>query len=123
MIFIIGSRTMWSFVLNMYFDEILTLVTPMWMQTFPFPRWFIALFKLALFVVDWAHTFLPIYIVLEWLLTTFPAKEEQMTMRETIAEVRLLREFNQQNMKRDNKTRENEQRKNKGQIRELQQDE
>jgi hypothetical protein len=96
LIFVIGSRTMWMYLLNRYFETVMADVLPLWFQEFPFPVWLLTLLRVLLFAIDWAHTFLPIYIVLEWLLTTFPAKEEQMTMREAIQEMTRLREYNQQ---------------------------
>lgn len=82
------------YLLNRYFESVMADLLPLWFLEFPFPSSFLALMRLLLFVIDWAHTFLPIYIVLEYLLTTFPAKEEQSTMREGIAEMTRLRHYN-----------------------------
>lgn len=90
-----SSRSMWMYILNRYFETVMADLLPVWFQEFPFPASLITTLKIILFLIDWAHTFLPIYILLEWLLTTFPAKEEQMTMRENIQELIRLREYSQ----------------------------
>jgi len=101
-IFIIGSRHIWLYILNTYFETLMqAYVLPDWLVSLHFPPLLVVVVRFLLFLLDWAHALLPIYIVLEWLLTTFPAKEEQTTMRQAIAEVNTLRRFinNQQREK------------------------
>lgn len=93
LVFVIGSRAMWMYLLNIYFEDAMADLLPAAVLDFPFPSSLITLMRFALFCIDWAHTFLPIYIVLEYLLTTFPAKDEQMACRQTIAEMAALRKF------------------------------
>lgn len=74
-IFAIGSRSLWIFLLNMYFESIMVeMILPAWLIALPWPAALAACFRLFFAVIDLAHTFLPIYIVVEYLLTTFPAK-------------------------------------------------
>lgn len=84
-VFAIGSRSLWLFLLNMYFESIMVeLVLPRWMLELTVPTAIAACFRLFFAVIDLAHTFLPIYIVVEYLLTTFPAKVRAMDRDPTL---------------------------------------
>lgn len=109
-IFVVGSRSMWLWLFNLCFENMWdAYLVPSCLSALTLPPLLLSFLRFGLLVIDWAHTFLPIYIVIEWLLTTFPAKEEQSAMRENIAEINTLRRFATRQERERTRTRQKRQ--------------
>jgi hypothetical protein len=88
----IGTQSLWIALFDAAFGSMVeTYLLPV---GFALPPLLSSLGAALLWLIDWAHALVPIYLVVEFLLTTFPAKEEQGAMRQALHEATTLRRFN-----------------------------